>query len=895
MSEPVEKVEKMQKQYDPSQIEKKWYGFWESKGLFRADTASGKEPFTIVIPPPNVTGVLHMGHALNDTIQDILIRSKRMQGFESLWVPGVDHAGIATQNVVEKKLARQGLDRHQLGREALIEEVWAWKNDREATIINQIKGIGCACDWSRYRFTMDERLSKAVRRVFVSLYRKGLVYRGNYIINWCPRCRTALSDEEAEHKPTAGKLYYIHYPIADDPDGAFITVATTRPETMLGDTGVAVNPEDERFSHLVGKKLKLPLVDRLIPIVADSHVDPKFGTGLVKVTPAHDPNDFEIGERHGLPRVNVMRDDGMMNEMAGKYEGLDRFECRRAVVADLKAQSLLEKVEDHDHQVGHCYRCDTMLEPYLSTQWFVAMKDLAAPAIEAVRQGRVKFHPERWTAIYFNWLENIRDWCISRQIWWGHQIPVWYCEDCGEVIVAETAPERCDKCGSTRLRQDQDVLDTWFSSQLWPFSTLGWPDETSRDLQHFYPTSVLSTAPDIIFFWVARMIMAGLEFMGEVPFRHVYLHGVVRDETGRAMSKSRGNTIDPLDVIGEFGADAMRFTLVSIAATGTDLYLSREKFNLGRNFANKLWNASRFVLMNFPEGYQPPEKTPQFGPEELAERWILSRLQSCATQVTTALDSFRLNDAAGVIYDFIWHDYCDWYIELSKERTAASESPEAERTRWVLLHVLESALRLLHPFMPFITEEIWQRLPSAQERENSSIYDRPWVEPQEAMVDREAETRMSLVQDIIVAVRTIRSEMNVPPGKQAELALIPADSGVREVVESHSRMIKSLARLEKIAFIGEQKKPPASGVAIVGATELFVPLKGLIDVDRERARLEKEAARLRGVLQGLGKKLSNENFLQRAPAEVIEKDRRKEQSYSETLERLENNMAQLEN
>jgi len=880
--------EQMEKKYDPSKVEQKWYDFWESRGLFEADVNSAKEPFTIVIPPPNVTGVLHMGHALNNTIQDILIRSKRMRGFETLWVPGVDHAGIATQNVVERKLALEGKSRHQVGRKALLEEVWAWKADRERTIINQLKRIGCACDWSRYRFTMDRRLSAAVARVFVRLYRKGLIYRGNYIINWCPRCQTALSDEEAEHRPISGRLYYIRYPF-EEQEG-HITVATTRPETMLGDTAVAVNPKDERYSRLVGRRLELPLIGRLIPIVADSHVDPDFGTGLVKVTPAHDPNDFEIGNRHGLPQVNVMAPDGVMSGEAGQYRGLDRFECRKKVVADLEALGLLEKVENHDHSVGHCYRCDTMVEPYLSTQWFVRMKELAAPAIRAAQEDRVRFHPRRWLSIYFNWLENIRDWCISRQIWWGHRIPVWYCDDCGETIVEENAPQSCPGCGGSRLRQDEDVLDTWFSSQLWPFSTLGWPEE-SEDLERFYPTSVLSTAPDIIFFWVARMIMAGLEFMDEVPFRDVYLHGVVRDENGRAMSKSRGNTIDPLDVSDEFGADAMRFTLVSIAATGTDLYLSREKFHLGRNFANKLWNASRFVLMNFPAGFNPQkeDRAPEFGEDELAERWILGRLQATAAEVTAALDAFRLNDAAGAIYNFIWHDYCDWFIELSKHRIEGGDQAAAERTRWVLWHVLESSLRLLHPFMPFITEEIWQRLPHRGE----SIYNRPWVEGRESLVDGDAQDRMSLLQEIVTSVRTIRSEMNVPPAKLAELAVIPGDERVREVVSSYGEMIKSLARLEKITFIDEHEKPAASGVAVVGVSELFVPLKGLIDLERERAKLEKEAERLRGALKGLEAKLSNEKFLEHAPAGIIEKNRQKEQSYRETLARLEKNLAQL--
>ena len=880
-------TEQMAKQYDPSQVESRWYKFWEDRKYFEAQAGSPKEPFTIVIPPPNVTGVLHMGHALNNTIQDILIRSKRMQGFETLWVPGVDHAAIATQNVVEKKLAREGRDRHQMGREALLKEIWAWKDDREKTIVNQLKRIGCACDWSRYRFTMDERLSRAVRRVFVKLYEKGLIYRGKYIINWCPRCQTALADEEVNHIDVKGKLYHIRYPLTDS--SGHITVATTRPETMLGDTAVALNPEDKRHKALLGKTLKLPLIGRILPIIADHHVDPDFGTGLVKVTPAHDPNDFEIGSRHNLEQVQVMTGEGAMSEQAGAFEGLDRFECRKQVVAELEKQGLLEKIESHDHSVGHCYRCDTMIEPYLSTQWFVKMKPLAEPGIRVVKEGQVRFHPGRWKKIYFDWLNNIRDWCISRQIWFGHQIPVWYCDSCGELIVAEQTPQLCPSCDNSNLRQDEDVLDTWFSSQLWPFSTLGWPEQT-EDLARFYPTSVLSTAPDIIFFWVARMIMAGCEFMHDVPFRDVYLHGTVRDDMGRAMSKSRGNTIDPLEIIGEFGADAMRFTLISITATGTDVYLSRDKFHLGRNFANKLWNASRFMLMNFPDNFQPQEmsRPPAPGEDDLAERWIISRLQQTTKDATAALDSFRLNDAAAVLYQFIWHDFCDWYIELSKSRLQSS-GPEAERTAGVLWYVLEASLRLLHPFMPFITEEIWQRLP----HEGESVFLRPWVEQDESLFDRKAEKQMAFLQELITAVRTIRSEMNVPPARKASLAVIPADENVKGLIERHADFIRLLATVEKIEFTNSEQKPPASGIAVIGKTELFVPLKGLIDLDKEREKLRREASRLRDIVAGIDKKMENENFLSRAPAEIVERERQKKESCLETLAKVESNMARL--
>ena len=875
----------MEKQYNPENVETKWYEFWENNGYFTADRNSEKEPFVIVIPPPNVTGVLHMGHALNNTIQDILIRNRKMRGYEALWIPGVDHAGIATQNVVEKKLASEGKNRHDLGREALLEEVWQWKDAREANIREQLKRIGCACDWSRYRFTMDEGLSKAVGEVFKSLYDKGLVYRGHYIINWCPRCLTALSDEEVDYADRDGRLYHLKYPFEDG--SGFITVATTRPETMLGDTAVAVNPEDKRYKGLIGKMLRLPLADRLIPIIADQHVDPEFGTGLVKITPAHDPNDFEIGRRHELPEISVMNPDATMNELVPAYKGLDRFAARKKVMEDLEKAGLVEKIDEHKHSVGQCYRCDTIIEPYLSDQWFVAMKKLAEPAIEAARTGKVKFHPERWTKIYYDWMENIRDWCISRQIWWGHRIPVWYNDENGEIEVSNTRPEK-----EGNWRQDEDVLDTWFSSWLWPFSTLGWPDN-GEDLGKFYPTSVLSTAPDIIFFWVARMIMAGLEFRGEVPFRDVYLHGLVRDEKGRKMSKSLGNAVDPLDIVGEYGADAMRFTLVSIAATGTDLYLSKEKFHLGRNFANKLWNASRFLMMNFPEDFAPTENDlkmlENLGEEDLAERWILSRLQQAAADVTAAIDSFRFNDGAQAIYEFLWHDWCDWYIELSKDAVNGDDPEKAALARVTLWHVLESSLRILHPFMPFITEEIWQRIPHSGE----SIYLRPWVEPDEKLIDRDAVAEMNLVQQVITAVRTIRSEMNVPPAKKASLAVIPADSATKAVLEKRLPMISSLARLEEVNFIDESGKPKASGVAVVGKNELFVPLKDLIDLDKERAKLDKEADRLRGMLNGLDKKLANQQFLSNAPQDVVDKERQKRQSFGETLEKIEKNIAQL--
>ncbi len=875
------------KVYDPHDVEGRWYETWVERGYFTADPDSGREPYVIVIPPPNVTGILHMGHALNNTIQDILIRWKSMQGYESLWVPGVDHAGIATQNVVERDLARRNLDRHALGREAFIREVWKWKEHHGDRIITQLKRLGAACDWSRQRFTMDERLSRAVREAFVRLFEKGLIYQGDYIINWCPRCETALSDEEAEHEDVAGKLYYIQYPFKDG--GRHLTVATTRPETMLGDTAVAVNPEDDRFRDLVGETIVLPLMDREIPVIADSFVDPEFGTGAVKVTPAHDPNDFDMGRRHDLPNVNVMNPDGTMSEEAGRYRAMDRFACREKVLRDLEEQGLLEKVEDHHHAIGHCYRCHTMVEPYLSNQWFVRMKPLAGPAIEAVRDGRIRILPSRWEKVYFEWMENIRDWCISRQIWWGHRIPIWTCTACSEVFSGLSDPEHCPACGSRDIEREEDVLDTWFSSWLWPFSTLGWP-EGGKDLEVFYPTDTLATASEILFFWVARMIMAGLEFMGEIPFDTVLIHGTVRDETGTKMSKSLGNAIDPEEIIDRFGADALRFSLMSMAAQGSDLYLSDEKFHLGRNFANKIWNATRFLLMNLEEIEIDPGRQVEDPGDDLADRWILSRLQKTITDVGASFDGYRFNEASQAVYSFLWHDYCDWYLELIKPVLADREAARREKKAWTAWHVLETTLRLLHPIMPFITEEIWNTIP----HEGESISRRPWPGADRSLVDEGAESRMAYIQEVTAALLNIRGEYNIHPSRQAEAHIAAADERDRATVSRYGAYITTLARLDPIHVHDVFEPDFPAGRSVVKGTQVFIPLAGILDVGVEKKRLEKELARLEGLLAKTEAKLSNPEFLKRAPQDVVRREEEKKGSFLEEIEKVRTLLTGLE-
>jgi valyl-tRNA synthetase len=873
------------KVYDPHRVEDRWYSFWEKKNLFRADENSRRPPYSIVIPPPNVTGSLHMGHALNNTLQDVLSRYKRMDGFNVLWLPGTDHAGIATQNVVEKQLAEEGTDRHQLGREAFIQRVWKWKEQFGGHIIKQLKKLGSSCDWSRERFTMDEGLSRAVREVFVRLYQDGLIYRGDYIINWCPRCQTALSDLEVEHEDDPGHLYYIQYPV--DGSQEALTVATTRPETMLGDTALAVNPEDERYKKYIGRTVMLPLMNRKIPVIGDGYVTLDFGTGVLKVTPGHDPNDFEIGRRHNLAVVKVIDEAGNMSPEAGKYSGLGRFQARDRVIKDLKDLHLLQKIEPFPHSVGHCYRCKTVIEPLVSKQWFVKVKPLAERAIAAVVKGETRIIPQVWESTYFEWMNNIRDWCISRQIWWGHRIPAWFCEKCQEVIVSAEPVTRCPACGHSGVRQETDVLDTWFSSALWPFSTMGWPEKT-RDLEVFYPTSVLVTGFDILFFWVARMMMMGLKFMGDVPFRDVYIHALVRDAEGQKMSKSRGNVIDPLEVIEKFGTDSFRFTLAAFAAQGRDIRLSEERISGYRNFANKIWNASRFTLTHL-QGYDPgkPAGEAQLTP---ADQWILSRVNKTVAQVREGLDAYKFNEAASAVYQFLWHEFCDWYIELIKPALYQDQDPGR---KWlaqnVLARVLDTSLRLLHPFMPFITEEIWQNLPGSE----GSIMMAEFPRSRENEIYPREEARMELIMQVIGAIRNLRSEMGIPPGKKAEVILYSPKKETLRFLEENRMYVENLARTEKPGFQSGGQRPKGSATAIVEEVEVFLPLKGWINLDEEEKRLQKELDRVFEDLSRAQRKLQNQDFVSRARPEAVEKEKEKagalaarEAKLKESLERV---------
>jgi len=857
--------------YDPRLVEDKWYSFWEGSGFFHTAVNAEQEPFCIVMPPPNVTGQLHMGHALDNTLQDILTRWKRMQGYSALWLPGTDHAGIATQARVEEQLTKEGVSRYELGREEFLKRVWEWKEKYGNRITTQLRRLGASCDWQRERFTMDQGCSEAVLEVFIKLYQKGLIYRDYYITNWCPRCQTTISDIEVEHLDQPGHFYHLKYPLKDG--SGHVTLATTRPETMLGDVAVAVHPGDERYHDLVGKILILPLVGREMPIITDEYVDPSFGTGVVKITPAHDPNDFEVGKRHNLPQVIVIDKEGKMSEEAGpRYKGLDRYECRKKIVRDLDAQGYLLKTEDHTHAVGHCYRCNTVIEPMLSLQWFVKMKPLAEPAIEAVKDGRIRFIPERFTKIYLNWMENIRDWCISRQLWWGHRIPVWYCRDCAEMTAAREAVAKCSRCGSTAVEQDPDVLDTWFSSALWPFSTLGWPRQT-LDLAYYYPTTVMVTGRDIIFFWVARMIFSGLAFMNEVPFRDVFIHGLVMDALGRKMSKSLGNGVDPIDVIESHGADSLRFMLVTGNTPGNDLRFHFERLEGARNFANKLWNASRFTLMNLEDF--DPEGRP--GAYTLADRWIISRYQSVIEDVTGYLKAYELGEAARVLYEFIWSEFCDWYIELAKPRLYGKTNQLDRYTaQSVLSSVLKGALELLHPFMPFITEEIWQHLPG----HGVTIMRASWPAARKELIDREAEYEMGTLMDIIKAVRHIRGEMNVPPGRKAEVLLVAPDKAVRAILERGNEYIQALASAMIKIHKTLASAPEQSAHAVTRGVEVFVPLKGLIDVDKEVARQEKELVAVEKELARVRGKLINPGFLSKAPADVVDKEKAKEEELS---------------
>ena len=874
------------KTYDPASFERKWYACWEENKLFHDEADESREPYSVVIPPPNVTGQLHMGHALDNTLQDILVRYQRMRGKNVVWVPGCDHAGIATQAKVEESLRAEGTNRFELGREKFLERVWDWKQQYGDRIMYQLRMLGASCDWERERFTMDEGCSRAVREVFVSLYEQGLIYQGTRITNWCPHCMTAISDIEVDHETEEGHLWHLRYPIEGTDD--YVEIATTRPETMFGDTGVAVHPDDERYKDLVGKTLILPVVKRRIPLFADAYVDPAFGTGAVKVTPAHDPNDFEMGQRHNLEQVVVINADGTMGEGAGKYAGLDRYACRKALVKELEEIGALVRTEKHEHAVGHCSRCKTTIEPLVSKQWFVRMEDLAKPATQAVKDGRIRFVPERFTKIYENWLENIRDWCISRQLWWGHRIPAWHCADCGETSVSREDITSCTHCGSTHIHQDEDVLDTWFSSALWPFETMGWPEQTV-DLRHFYPTATLVTGYDIIFFWVARMVMMGLRFGGDVPFRDVFIHGLVRDSEGRKMSKSLGNGIDPVEVIEKYGADTLRFMLITGNTPGNDMRFYWERVEAARNFANKIWNASRYMLMNL-EGSDD-----SFVPEEsdytLADRWILTRSAETVRAVTANLENYELGEAGRAIYEFLWSEFCDWYIELTKARLYDKENIRAKNTAlYVLRTVLERTLRLLHPFMPFLTEEIWQKLP----HEGASIMVAQWPEGHAGDLDAAAERAMTAIMEVIKTVRNLRAELGTPPGKKSELILRVTDAALREVFAAHEAYFFALASASSVTFLAADAPDPENAVtgALAGAA-VYLPLAGLIDVEKERARLEKEHANLEKEIARLSGKLANAGFTSKAPAQVVAAECEKLAGYEEKMTLLKTRLADL--
>ena len=875
------------KGYEPQDVESRWYAFWEKEGLFDAHLDPSPKRYSIVIPPPNVTGVLHMGHALNNTLQDILCRYRRQRGDNVLWMPGTDHAGIATQNVVERKLAEDGLDRHQLGREKFIEAVWQWRQKYGSAITNQLKRLGASCDWKRERFTMDEGLSLAVRKVFVQLYDEGLIYRGNYIINWCPRCSTALADLEVEHEETDGNLYHIRYPYQNGAGG--VVVATTRPETMLGDTAVAVHPDDERYRDAAAKAVILPLMDRVIPVIRDEYVDMSFGTGALKVTPAHDPNDYDIGLRHDLPVIKAIGDDGRMTDAAGRFEGLDRFDCRKAVVDALEAGGYLVKIDAYRHSVGHCYRCKDIVEPNLSRQWFVKTAPLAQKAIAAVKEGRTRIVPEIWTATYFDWMTNIRDWCISRQIWWGHQIPAWTCAECQELIVAMQAPATCPACGSAAPVQDTDVLDTWFSSALWPFSTMGWPERTPL-LDIFYPTSVLVTGFDILFFWVARMMMMGIHFMDDVPFRDVYVHALVRDEDGKKMSKSKGNVIDPLSVIDTYGTDAFRFTLAAFAAQGRDIKMSEKRIEGYRHFINKLWNAARLCLMHLTE--RQPE--PGVDGQSLPDRWILSRLKALTGVVSDAIDGYRFNEAAGALYNFVWHEFCDWYLEAIKPVLYDKRGADQKAaTLAVLRRVLGDTLILLHPFIPFVTEEIWHKLPGAEGSLMRAVHPLDDTRSAALVHDHDAESQMKLITDIITGVRNIRGEMDLPPALELTVELQSEDKSVRATVADHQDIILNLARVKALSIVKPGKKPASAATTIIEGGTLFVPLEGIIDFEKEAERLQKRINKVNADLMPVVKKLNNEDFLKKAPADVVAGAREKQELLHLTLRKLESTLTKV--
>lgn len=873
--------------YDPKAAEQKWYDYWMQGGYFQAGRNKDAEPFTIVIPPPNVTGMLHIGHALDFTLQDIIIRSKRMQGYDALWLPGTDHAGIATQSRVEATLREEGISRYDLGREQFLEKVWEWKDTYANRIRSQWEKMGLSLDYSRERFTLDEGLSSAVREVFVKLYEKGLIYRGKYIINWDPAARTALSDIEVEYKEVQGALYHLKYPLADG--SGSITVATTRPETMLGDTAVAVHPKDERYQHMIGKTLLLPIVNREIPIIADEYVDKEFGSGAVKITPAHDPNDFEVGLRHDLPQILVMDESGKMNDQAGPYEGLDRFDARKKVVADLKEQGVLIQIEEHVHQVGHSERSGAVVEPYLSTQWFVKMKPLAERAIEAQKSGKgVNFVPDRFEKIYLNWIENVRDWVISRQLWWGHRIPAWHCQDCGHINVASEDVAACSSCGSHNLQQDNDVLDTWFSSALWPFSTLGWPDTDNEDFKRYYPTNVLVTGYDIIYFWAARMIFTALEFTDQIPFKDILLHGLVRDADGKKMSKSLGNGVDPLEVIDQYGADALRYMISTSSTPGQDLRFRWEKVEQARNFANKIWNASRFALMNL-QGFTHADIdiTGELG---TADRWILHRLNETTRDVTRMLDAYEFGETGRLLYNFIWDDLCDWYIEFAKLSLYGQDEVQKKQTKSVLAYVLDRTMRLIHPFMPYISEEIWQHLP----HEGETVTLAAWPTYDEKLEAAGAVAEMNLLMDMIRAVRNIRAEVNVPMSKKVELMVKPADENTYNNMKRNIEFIERFCGTSKLDIDLAIEAPSKAMSAMVTGAELYLPLAGLIDIEQEIARLNKEMEHLNKEVERVEKKLSNEGFMAKAPEKVVAEERAKMNDYSDKRDKVKARIQELQ-
>ncbi|MCS4471727.1 valine--tRNA ligase [Clostridium botulinum] len=870
----MSETREMAKTYDPKEFEERLYKNWEEKSYFTPEVDENKTPYTIVLPPPNITGKLHLGHALDDTLQDILMRTKRMQGYSTLWLPGQDHASIATEVKVENELLKEGIVKKEIGREAFLEKAWEWTDEYRGKIRNQIKKLGCSLDFTRERFTMDEQLDKAVKHFFVKLYNEGLIYQGNRITNWCPKCKTALSDAEIEYSEHEGHFWHVKYPVVDSDE--YLEIATTRPETMLGDTAVAVNPKDERYAHLVGKTLILPLVNREIPIVADDYVDMEFGTGAVKITPAHDPNDYQVGKRHNLPEINVMFDDGRINYEETRYHGMDRYEARKAIVEDLKNEGFLVKIKEHNHNVSCHDRCNTVIEPIISKQWFVKMEELAKPAIDVVKNKKVKFVPERFDKTYFNWMENIQDWCISRQLWWGHRIPVWYCKDCGEVIVVTEEPKKCPKCNSEKLQQDNDVLDTWFSSALWPFSTLGWPDKTP-DLKYFYPNNTLVTGYDIIFFWVARMVFSGLYCMDDIPFDTVLIHGIVRDSEGKKMSKSLGNGVDPIEVIDEYGADALRFTLVTGNAPGNDIRYYPERVEAARNFANKIWNASRFVLMNLDKDLMDKYKDNKN--YTIADKWILSRLNTVVKEVTENIEKFELGIASQKIYDFIWGEFCDWYIELVKP-VLYGEDEQSKGIAFNVLHkVLETSLQLLHPIMPFITEEIYTHLYTEYE----SIVISKWPEYDEILKDEKSEKDMEYIIEAIKSIRNVRTEMNVPPSRKAKLMIYLTEKEAERSFKEGEVYFQKLASASEVSFL-ENKETSDKNVSVVTrGAEIFIPLLELVDIEKELERLNKEKEKLEKEIDRVEKKLANEKFVSKAPESVVNEEREKGEKYKAML------------